>query len=149
MKIPCRGNKTFTPTALDLAEWKAAWPLLDIEQEILRAVVWTKANGLKSNIPGYLAGWFARSERKRLRHPEIMVHLPNGEQEKVMGWSPDEPGIHPDDVLVRRRVIALRTANRFLNHVQANSQARRELRAEKAIAPHGGVRVPGLLERFE
>jgi len=53
-------------TADDIAEWRAAYPAVDIEGEILRAAQWLRANPTKrkKQIRAYLTRWLNRAQER-------------------------------------------------------------------------------------
>lgn len=53
----------------EVALWKAAYPAIDVDAEMLKAAAWLKANpkNRKSNYAKFLTGWFSRTQDRAPR----------------------------------------------------------------------------------
>ena len=143
MKIPCQAGKTYSPDAKQVAEWQAAYPTLDIKDEIKRAVVWLAERPLRTarGVRQGLVFWFNRSLKDQLNDAGGTDESRRRQaKRRELGWDLDEPGIAEDERRIRARTIQLRTERHFLSHPGARRPAIRELRDEHAIAPHGACR---------
>ena len=103
ISIPLRDGSMWSPAAVDLAAWQAAYPTLDVPAELARLAVWSVANPAKRKTPRGIArccnSWLSRaSERKS--SPASPVSRPSGlsfgerlraKAEEMYGKPPESP----------------------------------------------------------
>lgn len=64
--IPLRDGSAFTPTPAQLAEWRAAFPHVDVEAELRHAAAWCSAaperRKTRRGVARFAVGWFGRAK---------------------------------------------------------------------------------------
>lgn len=65
-EVPQLGGKTYEVTEEQRDKWQAAYPAVDVDGQILRAVAWLDSNpkNQKSNVPRFLNNWLKREQDK-------------------------------------------------------------------------------------
>lgn len=87
-------------TEQDRADWAAAYPAVDVEQELARATVWLRANPTKAgkrNYRRFLANWFSRTQDRG----GTVCAAPRGSQTASRGvveddWHADIGHVRPE-----------------------------------------------------
>ena len=113
-EIPCRGRARYRPLREDVDEWTRAFPNIDVRAELLRYVVWAKANpkkrktlaGCKSSVVTWLSRENAKAdirkqdERRQREARPVQVGLSEAVRvKKVAGIAAHElPGVERAEI---------------------------------------------------